>query len=174
MRVSLSATILAVLSATAAGQSATPSTRLQQFLIDARDRQCIAIFAQHPGPIPAVQSFEITKTSPAGGPQYIVQGRGACFCSPTGNCSFWVVVPAGDSFRVLLRTSGVQNFLIKSQITRGRPDLDLSMHGSAFDSTHRLYRFDGQTYRKTECSEWNYQDKNDPDHILSEPRITQC
>ncbi len=165
---------VALASATAGGQSEIPSKAIQRFVIGARDQRCIVFFTQHPGPSPAVQPFEITKVSLADGPQYLVQGRGECFCSPTGNCTFWVVVPSVDSFRLLLRAGAIQIARVLPQMTSGHPDLDLSMHDSAFESTHWTYRFDGQRYRKVKCVGLSYQDAKNFDRILREPRMIPC
>lgn len=150
------------------------SAAIQHFLINARARQCIALEGRFPGPEPAVQPFEIREVSLASGHQYLVQGRGSCFCSPTGNCSFWVVVPVGDTYRILLKASAIQTAVVQPQKTRGHPDLDVSMHDSAFETTHWTYRFDGRRYRRVKCTDWDYQDRNNPDRVLSEPQIGSC
>lgn len=174
LRGALFGALLAVVSAAASGQSGIPSAAIQHFLISAGDRQCIALKARFPGPMPPVQPFEVREVPLAHGHQYLAQGRGSCFCSPTGNCSFWVVVPVGDSYRVLLMASAVQTVAVQPQMTRGHPDLDVSMHDSAFETTHWTYRFDGRRYRRTQCADWNYQDRKNPDRLLSEPRIRSC
>ena len=152
----------------------TPSAAIQHFVINARARQCIALTARLHGPEAAVQSFEIREVSLASGHEYLVQGRGSCFCSPTGNCSFWVVVPVDDTFRVLLKSSAIQTAAVQPKMTRGHPDLDVSMHDSAFETTHWTYRFDGGRYRRVKCADWDYQDKRNPDRVLNEPRIRSC
>jgi hypothetical protein len=152
----------------------TRSSAIQHFLINARTRQCIALEVRFPGPEAAVKPFAIREVSLASGHQYLVQGRGSCFCSPTGNCSFWVVVPVGDTFRVLLKAPAIQTATVRPQMTRGHPDLDVSMHDSAFETTHWTYRFDGRRYRIAKCADWDYQDRKNPDRILREPRVTSC
>lgn len=152
----------------------TLSAAIQHFVINARARQCIALTARLHGPEAGVQPFEIKEVSLASGHQYLVQGRGSCFCSPTGNCSFWVVVPVGDTFRVLLKVSAIQTAAVQPQMTRGHPDLDLSMHDSAFETTHWTYRFNGRRYRIVKCTDWDWQDRKIPDRVLSEPRIRSC
>lgn len=127
-------------------QSNVSSAAIQNFLIGARGRQCIATWR---GPNPGVQPFTILEISRGKGPEYLVSARGACFCSPTGNCQFWVVIPSGTTFRVLLKAQAVQQFVVLQEISKGYPDLDLSMHGSAFETTHRQYRFDGVRYQRT-------------------------
>lgn len=155
-------------------QPGIPSAAIQRYVISERDQQCIANPVWHTTPTPAIRPFEITKVAVVDGPQYLVQGRGDCFCSPTGNCLFWVVVPSDDSFRILLKAFAIQLVSVLPHITKGHPDLELSMHDSAFESTRWTYQFDGQRYRQTECTDWNYQDKMDPDRVLTEPQVTPC
>lgn len=167
-------TLLALSSAAANGQSGARPAAIQHFLISARARQCIAQTARFPGQEAAVQPFEIRGVSLGSDRQYLVQGRGSCFCSPTGNCAFWVVVAIGDSFRVLLSASAIQTVTVQPRVTRGRPDLDVSMHDSAFEITHWTYRFNGRRYRRVKCVDWDYQDKKNPDRVLYEPNIRSC
>ena len=144
---SLLGSALAAVSVTVHSQpkkSDIPSAAIQDFLINARDRQCIAIFSRGPGH--GAEPFETEEIRTATGHEYLVSGRGNCFCSPTGNCAFWVVIPSASTFRVLLRATA-QDFTVLPQITNGYPALELSMHASAFERKHRRYRFDGVRYR---------------------------
>src|SRR5579871_203335 len=77
-------------------------------------------------------------------------------------------VPASDEART------IQIARVLPQMTRGHPDLELSMHDSAFESVHWTYRFDGRRYRKVKCVRLSYQDAKDLDRTLSEPRIVPC
>lgn len=153
--------------------SETPRSAIQAFLIHAREKQCIAEMG---GPGQAVQPFEIRQVSINSGSraEFLVLGRGECFCSPTGNCSFWVLAPKGSTFAVILNTFRAQGVETLPSTTLGHPDLELYGHNSAFESTHVIYRFDGERYRRGKCVEWNYQDEKDPDRILKEPRISPC
>lgn len=97
---------------------------------------------------------------------------GPCgFCSPTGNCGFWVLAPRGDTYSVMLSTFRVQSFKVLGSASHGYPDLELSAHESAFESTHVIYQFDGRRYRRTKCTGWDYEDEKDFGHILDKPRI---
>jgi hypothetical protein len=165
---------MAVVSIAAQGESGTPSESIQQSLISASDRQCIALMGRIPGPMPAVGPFEIKKVNLAEGFEYLVLGRGACFCSPTGNCAFWVVILSGSSFSVILKTIRVQRYEVLSATAHGRPDLELIAHDSAFQSTHVVYRFDGSRYQRMECAAWDYEDKQNPDRALAKPDVTPC
>ena len=153
--------------------SEPPDSAIQAFLINARDKECIA---QMGGRRQAVQPFVIRQVSTGIGSQaeFLVLARGECFCSPTGNCSFWVLVPSGSTFAVILSTFRVEGIQILPSATSGHPDLELFGHNSAFETTHVLYRFDGTRYRRGTCVEWSYQDEKDPERILKTPRISPC
>jgi len=82
-----------------------------------------------------------------------VQGRGFCFCSPTGNCAFWLELGKRGHYRTVLETDMVQRFgFIKSK-TNGLPDLVAWSHGSATESGGRLFQFNGDHY--VDICSWN-------------------
>jgi hypothetical protein len=120
--------------------------------------------------------FEIeeTESKPPGQPVFLALSRDSCSCSPTGNCQFLVLEQSGSSFKTILNVGTVQVFKTLKTFSNGYPDLDLSAHDSAFESTHRTYRFDGHAYRRTSCEDWSYQDEKDLDRILTTPRKSPC
>ena len=79
---------------------------------------------------------------------FVVQGAGQEMCSPTGNCSFWLV---SADYKILGRTIA-QTFTVQSTSHHGRPDLITAMHGSAFDSDFIRWQFDGMRYLKAACA----------------------
>ena len=77
-----------------------------------------------------------------------IRGGGACNCSPTGNCSFWIYRDLGGRYVRALRSSMVQQFGFLKLKSRGLPDIVLWSHGSATQSTVSLWQFNGARYTK--------------------------
>jgi len=142
---------------------------IERFVADARAKSC-------PGMNVKARPSQITKVAlkGEGGSEFLVRTQDDCHCSPTGNCTFWVLVPRGNAYRTLLTAGRVQGVNVMQSINQGYPDLELFGHDSAFESTHWTYRFDGKRHRRTKCVQWNYQDERDSQKILREPRITPC
>jgi hypothetical protein len=88
-------------------------------------------------------------------PEVVIKGK-ECLCSPTGNCSFWIYRRGGSGYHELLEAEGVHRYHFLSSRSHGYRDLVASMHGSAYDSTVFLFRFDGKRYRLRECYERSY------------------
>jgi hypothetical protein len=80
-----------------------------------------------------------------------LQGRGSCFCSPTGNCQFWLYGSQRGRNSLLLQTEMVQVFGFLPSVSLGLPDLVLWSHDSAQSSPGTLWRFNGREY-VSECS----------------------
>lgn len=109
--------------------------------------------------------------------EVIAQAGGAnSDCSPTGNCPLWVLRRQADGFHVILSASSEQTFTIQTTQTNGLHDLVLGMHGSAFESELRLYKFDGSRYKQRGCYEasWQVIDEHGNAQHLKEPRISAC
>jgi hypothetical protein len=104
-----------------------------------------------------------------------IGGRGACFCSPTGNCDFWVLHGGERAYEVVLKIKMVQRFGFLKSDTTGPNDLVVWSHDSATRSQARLYRFDGKKYRKS-CGweeEYTYTERPDGSWVSTgEPKIT--
>jgi hypothetical protein len=78
-----------------------------------------------------------------------VWGRGTCFCSPTGNCRFWLARKENGKYNILLATDMVNEFgFLKASTDRARNLLTWE-HGSAFLAAAHLYVFSGQQYETT-------------------------
>jgi|GEM_PF-5239986 len=77
-----------------------------------------------------------------------IRGGGACNCSPTGNCSFWVYQDLGGRYTRVLRSSMVHQFGFLKLKSHGLPDVVLWSHGSAKESTASLWQFNGVRYLK--------------------------
>ena len=103
-----------------------------------------------------------------------IQGQGTCFCSPTGNCEFWIYQLKSGKYRAVLRRGSVQVFGFLKSRTHGYPDLVTWSHGSATDSGGRLFRFDGNRYVASGSWDEQYEYLGDDGKIVTpdKPRIT--
>jgi hypothetical protein len=95
-------------------------------------------------------------------------------CAPVGNCQFIILSKKGKRYSNLLKTSMVQVFDVLEASTNNFKDLHLRTHGSAFDSYHRLMKFNGKKYVQKKCWEESYEklDENGVWHQLENPIIT--
>ena len=84
-----------------------------------------------------------------------IQGRGLCFCSPTGNCQLWIYRVKDGAYHELLGIGTVQFFGFVKSSTHGYPDLVAWSHGSATDYGVRLFRFNDYRYRNS--GDWEEQ-----------------
>jgi hypothetical protein len=108
-----------------------------------------------------------------GVPEVVAQGMADC--SPTGNCSVWILQRKPDGYKVLLAAFG-QTFTIQQTSTNGYRNVVVSMHGSATQSGLTEYRYRGGRYREAGCysAEWTVRDNDGTIRELKEPRITPC
>jgi len=108
--------------------------------------------------------------------EVIIQAAGDTTCSPTGNCSIWVLRRSKNRYQIIL-DEDAQTFTVQSESSHGFRDLLLTRHGSAFASDGELFRFDGQRYRlfKSFEVEW-YSQAGDGswDKRLDTPKLTNC
>jgi len=102
-----------------------------------------------------------------------VQGQSTCFCSPTGNCEFWIYQLKSGKYRPILRRGSVQMFGFLKSRTHGYPDLVTWSHGSATESGGRLFRFDGNRYVASGSWDEEYEYLGDDGKIVTpdRPRI---
>jgi hypothetical protein len=103
-----------------------------------------------------------------------IWGGGGCFCSPTGNCGFWIYELKNGAYRTVLRTSNVSKFGLLKSRNHGFPDLVVWSHGSATDYEARLFRFNGRQYVVSGGwgEEYEYLDEHDQVVRPKKPRIT--
>ena len=108
-----------------------------------------------------------------GVPEVVAQGMADC--SPTGNCSLWILQRKPEGYKVLLAAFG-QTFTIQQTSTNGYRDVVVSMHGSATESGLTEYRYRGGRYREAGCysAEWTVRENDGTIRELKEPRITPC
>src|SRR3954471_20753281 len=62
-----------------------------------------------------------------GVPEIIAQAVGDYFCSPTGNCAFWVFQKTTSGYRVIMEKGAAQGFTIHPNGTIGYSDVVLTM-----------------------------------------------
>lgn len=103
-----------------------------------------------------------------------VAGQSQCFCSPAGNCEFWIFQLRNGKYREILDTNMVQMFGFLKTRKHGYPDLVTWSHGSATMYGGRLFRFDGERYVATGSWEEEYEFKGDNGQIVKpdKPRVT--
>jgi len=124
---------------------------------------------------PAKARFKYVDLDGDGASEVIVQSGDETTCSPTGNCAFWVFRRRGNSYIPLL-DAGAQTFTIQQSRTHGLHDIVLALHGSAFQSEVRIYRFDGESYQPGECydAEWSHSGSDGESQGLKSPQLTPC
>ena len=80
---------------------------------------------------------------------FLVQSVDYTFsCSPTGNCSFWIL----SSGYMVLRETIAQTVKVQSTVHHGLPDVITAMHGSAFESDLTRWEFNGKIYLRAGCA----------------------
>jgi hypothetical protein len=130
----------------------------------------------HPEKLAAETPVELIDLNGDGVAEVVAQAVSGDFCSPTGNCAFWVFEKSASGYKLILQKGAVQFFTIQPTRTNGFIDLVLGMHGSATEQGLYLYRFSKGRYRRAACylANWTFLDKNEEVHELKEPRITPC
>jgi len=89
-----------------------------------------------------------------GSQQILVRGT-KDFCSPTGNCSLWILVRKAGQFRLALGTEG-QVMIVRSSFARGFHDIAIGLHDSAFVEQYTVYGWDGTGYKQADCYSTEY------------------
>lgn len=131
---------------------AMTTAAIEHYLARMPDNKC----PDDPGSPPSASDIPITSpgsisVTSADSGEYIVQGQFACFCSVTGNCTFWVVESSGGTFRILLQGVGTGVTPLHS-ISHGHLDLEVAITESMTSAMAVTYQFDGQKYRETKCT----------------------
>lgn len=122
--------------------------------------------------------FRVRATDLSGngkGKVLLVQGGGEHDCSPTGNCSFWILRRGARGYSVILHGVG-QTLSVLPAAENGLRDVVLGMHGSATMTALKVYRFNSAAYQRMGCfsENWQYLGEDGEVHELDEPRITLC
>lgn len=127
----------------------------------------------HPDDRNMLQAYHIILTPDLLG-ALAIKGGGACFCSPTGNCAFWIYQLKDGKYRSVLSRGSVQSFGFLKSRSHGYPDLVTWSHGSATMSAAKLFRFDGNRYVATGGWDVEFEYLGDDGRIVKpdQPRIT--
>lgn len=105
-----------------------------------------------------ITSSELRATAieTARGKLFFVQATGNFFCSPTGNCSLWVLDVHYD---VVLKTVAQSAKILKSN-HQNRPDIQTTMHGSATSADRKQWHFQDTGYVVSACAVEEYANAN--------------
>lgn len=120
-----------------------------------------------------MRAFQFT-TNLRSGRGLAIQGIGEKQCSPTGNCSFWILRRLHGKYETILNIDMVQTFRFLNSQTHGYPDLVTWSHDSAMERGGRLFRFDGQEYRESVSWDEDYERRLDDGSLetLKRPQVT--
>jgi hypothetical protein len=96
-------------------------------------------------------------------------------CAAVGNCGLDIYEKRGSSYRKVVATDMVQTIKLLGTSRRGYRDLEFRTHGSAYDSYHRVFRFNGSKYQRNRCWNESYSilDKKGNLHYLKKPIISR-
>lgn len=120
----------------------------------------------------AVDEIRIGRVELTAGEQdFAVQSSDHCNCSPTGNCTFWILRSKENGFSTLLETNMVQSFSIQNTVSYGYKDVITSDHGSATEFGMKLYQFNGTKYVRIRCADERYPVQEDG--TISDKSITR-
>lgn len=95
-------------------------------------------------------------------------------CAAVGNCGLEVYIKVGETYKTLLTADMVQTIKVLKTKTNNYFDLEFRTHGSAFESYHRIFKFNGKSYKRNKCWNESYQilDKKGNTVQLKKPKIT--
>jgi hypothetical protein len=74
-----------------------------------------------------------------GSQQIVVRGTDQ-FCSPVGNCMMWIFLREMGTVKLLFATEG-NGLMVRNNNPKGLPDLIATSHGSAFETSFTVYRW---------------------------------
>ncbi len=67
-------------------------------------------------------------------------------CGATGNCPIWIFLPRGAGFALALEALG-WGLIVQKKTSHGLPNLAVTTHVSASETSYLVYQFDGSQYR---------------------------
>lgn len=116
----------------------------------------------------AIDSFRAERLTLGRTPALAVQPTGDELCSPTGNCSFWIIDL--QHRRILLRSIAVQTFAIDRISSRGLPDIITGTTNRATETDLIRWHDEGAQYIRQSCATVYYAD--DDGITYKEPKLT--
>lgn len=95
------------------------------------------------------------------------------WCSPTGNCPYWIFVKTAEGYSPVLTSFG-QTFTIGNRRPSGANDIIIAMHGSATERGLSVYRWTGRVFTQIACYDavWPYIDECG--NTAKEPVLKRC
>ena len=104
----------------------------------------------------SVKKIDLNKD---GQPEYIVVIENGYLCGAHGNCTNRVYRKTGSEYQQLLAENGEILTLEKTSTNEFR-DLRLEGSNTAFESSGTVYKFDGNTYKESECYTITFTEKD--------------
>jgi len=106
--------------------------------------------------------------------EYFVQARGS-LCG-AANCPTWVLRRDVDVYRVILDARSIQEIHMLATQTNGYADIQTRQHGSATESTERIFKFAGAGYNPARCTEisYTYKDRDGKWREHERPKRVPC
>ncbi|HXU34704.1 MAG TPA: hypothetical protein VN851_29345 [Thermoanaerobaculia bacterium] len=107
-------------------------------------------------------------------PELWVRAIGSPPCG-AANCPNWMYRKIAGGYELLLAAASINRIEVQKSSTLGYRDVMTAMHGSAWESSLTLYKFDGKRYRRKACFERTYQYKDAKGELREwkKPRITK-
>lgn len=94
-----------------------------------------------------------------GQPEYIVIIEDTYLCGAHGNCPNYVYRKTGGEYQLLVVANGETLTLEKTSTNKFR-DLRSEGSNSAYESSGTIFKFDGNTYKESECYTITYSEKD--------------
>jgi hypothetical protein len=106
-------------------------------------------------------------------PELKVHGIGPTICG-MANCITWVYQKVGGNYKLLLEAGSINRIELQKSFSKGYRDIMTVMHGSAWESDLKLYKFDGNRYQLVGCffRTYQYEDRHGTMREWKRPRIT--
>jgi hypothetical protein len=80
-------------------------------------------------------------------PFVVLEGApGELRCGATGNCPIWIFIPRGAGFALVLEAGG-WGLIVQKKTSHGLPNLAVTAHLSASETSYFVYQFDGSQYK---------------------------
>ncbi len=107
-------------------------------------------------------------------PELRVHGIGPTICG-MANCITWIYQKVGSSYKLLLEAGSINRIELQKSFSKGYRDIMTVMHGSAWESDLKLYKFDGKRYQLVGCffRTYQYEDRHGTMREWKRPRITR-
>jgi hypothetical protein len=116
----------------------------------------------------AIDSFAAERLKLNEIPALAVHANGDEVCSPTGNCSFWIIDL--QRHRILLRSIATQTFAVDRPSPRGLPDIITGTTDSATETDLIRWHYEGAQYIQQSCA--TVDDADNDGKPYTQPKLT--